>query len=167
VRTLPPYHDDPRYIAALATSIESQLAEAQVEPDAIMASFHGMPERTLHLGDPYHCHCQKTGRLLAEALKDVLKGRELIVTFQSRFGKAKWLEPYTDVTWSSCRRAASRSWRWSRPASRPIAWRRWRSWRSAARRASWPRAASISAISPASTTVERHRDAAFHPPYRT
>jgi ferrochelatase len=98
VRTLPPYHDDPRYIAALATSIASQLAEAQVEPDAIMASFHGMPERTLHLGDPYHCHCQKTGRLLAEALKDVLKGRELIVTFQSRFGKAKWLEPYTDVT---------------------------------------------------------------------
>jgi isoquinoline 1-oxidoreductase beta subunit len=65
VRTLPPYHDDPRYIAALATSIASQLAEAQVEPDAIMASFHGMPERTLHLGDPYHCHCQKTGRLLA------------------------------------------------------------------------------------------------------
>jgi ferrochelatase len=61
VRTLPPYHDDPRYIAALATSIASQLAEAQVEPDAIMASFHGMPERTLHLGDPYHCHCQRRG----------------------------------------------------------------------------------------------------------
>ena len=98
VRTLPPYHDDRRYIAALATSIETQLAAAEFEPDAIMASFHGMPERTLHLGDPYHCHCQKTGRLLGEALQDVLRGRELIVTFQSRFGKAKWLEPYTDVT---------------------------------------------------------------------
>lgn len=60
-------------------------------PDAIIASFHGMPERTLHLGDPYHCHCQKTGRLLSQAL-----GREVMVTFQSRFGRAKWLQPYTD-----------------------------------------------------------------------
>jgi ferrochelatase len=98
IRTLPPYFDDARYIAALKTSIETQLAQAEFEPDAIMASFHGMPERTLHMGDPYHCHCQKTGRLLTEALKEVLQGRELIVTFQSRFGKAKWLEPYTDVT---------------------------------------------------------------------
>jgi ferrochelatase len=98
VRTLPPYHDDPRYIAALATSIASQLAEAQVEPDAIMASFHGMPERTLHLGDPLSLPLPEDGAAAGEALKDVLKGRELIVTFQSRFGKAKWLEPYTDVT---------------------------------------------------------------------
>lgn len=93
VRTLPPYHDDPRYIAALTVSVETQLAALDFKPQAILASFHGMPERTLKLGDPYHCHCQKTGRLLGEAL-----GRDLIVTFQSRFGRAKWLEPYTDAT---------------------------------------------------------------------
>jgi len=93
IRTLPPYYDDPRYIAALKKSVEAQLATLDFTPDAILASFHGMPARTLQLGDPYHCHCQKTGRLLGEAL-----GRELIVTFQSRFGRAKWLEPYTDAT---------------------------------------------------------------------
>ena len=93
VRTLPPYHDDPLYIDALKASVERSLAALDFVPDAILASFHGMPERTLHLGDPYHCHCRKTARLLAEAL-----GRELIVTFQSRFGRAKWLEPATDVT---------------------------------------------------------------------
>ena len=93
VRTLPPYHDDPAYIDALAASVRESLAALDFTPDAIVARFHGMPERTLRLGDPYHCHCRKTGRLLADAL-----GRELIVTFQSRFGRAKWLEPYTDVT---------------------------------------------------------------------
>lgn len=93
VRTLPPYHDDARYIDALAEAVRGQLTALDFEPDAVIASFHGMPERTLHLGDPYHCHCRKTGRLLAEAL-----GREIRVTFQSRFGRAKWLEPYTDAT---------------------------------------------------------------------
>ena len=93
VRTLPPYHDDPGYIDALRTRIEQGLVPLAFEPQALLASFHGMPERTLKLGDPYHCHCRKTGRLLAEAL-----GRELTVVFQSRFGRAKWLEPATDVT---------------------------------------------------------------------
>ena len=93
IRTLPPYFDDPAYIAALKTSVEASLAALPFAPDAIVASFHGMPARTLALGDPYHCHCQKTARLLSEAL-----GRELIVSFQSRFGRAKWLEPATDVT---------------------------------------------------------------------
>ncbi|WP_213980163.1 ferrochelatase [Sphingomonas sp. dw_22] len=93
LRTLPPYHDDPDYIAALKASVESSLAALDFTPDALIASFHGMPERTLHLGDPYHCQCRKTARLLGEAL-----GRELIVTFQSRFGRAKWLEPATDST---------------------------------------------------------------------
>ena len=93
VRTLPPYHDHPAYIAALKASVEASLAALDFEPDAILASFHGMPERTLHLGDPYHCHCRKTARLLSDAL-----GRELVVTFQSRFGRARWLEPATDVT---------------------------------------------------------------------
>ncbi|MEG3152667.1 ferrochelatase [Sphingomonas sp. ZT3P38] len=93
IRTLPPYHDDPAYIAALKQSVEASLAALDFEPQAIVASFHGMPQRTLELGDPYHCHCQKTARLLGEALR-----RELIVAFQSRFGRAKWLEPATDRT---------------------------------------------------------------------
>ncbi|WP_442679311.1 ferrochelatase [Sphingomonas sp. ASY06-1R] len=93
LRTLPPYYDDPAYIDALKTSVEASLAALPFEPEAILTSFHGMPQRTLELGDPYHCHCQKTARLLSEAM-----GRELVVTFQSRFGRAKWLEPATDVT---------------------------------------------------------------------
>jgi ferrochelatase len=93
IRTLPAYHDDAHYIGALKSSIETSLATLDFKPDAIVISFHGMPERTLHLGDPYHCHCQKTARLLSEAM-----GRELVVSFQSRFGRAKWLEPATDDT---------------------------------------------------------------------
>jgi ferrochelatase len=93
LRTLPPYHDDPAYIDALATSIAAQVAALDFEPDTILASFHGMPQRTLELGDPYHCHCRKTARLLGERL-----GRPLTVAFQSRFGRAKWLEPATDTT---------------------------------------------------------------------
>jgi protoporphyrin/coproporphyrin ferrochelatase len=93
IRTLPPYHDDPLYIDALATALSDGLQRLDFEPDAIIASFHGMPERTLHRGDPYHCHCQKTARLLSEKL-----GRPLTISFQSRFGRAKWLEPATDKT---------------------------------------------------------------------
>jgi ferrochelatase len=93
IRTLPPYHDDPAYIAALAESVRASLAALDFVPDAVLASFHGMPQRTLELGDPYHCHCQKTARLLGEALD-----RKLTITFQSRFGRAKWLEPATDTT---------------------------------------------------------------------
>jgi ferrochelatase len=93
IRTLPAYHDDARYIGALKSSIEASLAKLDFVPDALVISFHGMPERTLHLGDPYHCHCQKTARLLSEAI-----GRALVVSFQSRFGRAKWLEPATDDT---------------------------------------------------------------------
>ena len=93
LRTLPPYHDDPRNIDALKASVEASLATLDFTPQTILASFHGMPKRTLELGDPYHCHCQKTARLLAEAL-----GRPLTITFQSRFGPAKWLEPATDTT---------------------------------------------------------------------
>ncbi|TVV70458.1 ferrochelatase [Sphingomonas solaris] len=93
IRTLPPYHDDPAYIAALAASIETGLAALDFTPDVILASFHGMPQRTLEQGDPYHCHCQKTARLLRDAL-----GRDLRIAFQSRFGAAKWLGPATDAT---------------------------------------------------------------------
>ena len=91
VRTLPPYHDDPLYIDALRSDLERQLAELDFTPDRLLLSFHGMPQRTLERGDPYHCHCQKTARLLAETM-----GRDVDVAFQSRFGRAKWLEPATD-----------------------------------------------------------------------
>ena len=93
LRTLPPYFDDPVHIDALKTNIEAQLKSLDFEPDRLLLSFHGMPQRTLELGDPYHCHCQKTARLLGQSL-----GREVDVAFQSKFGRAKWLEPATDAT---------------------------------------------------------------------
>jgi ferrochelatase len=89
------YHDEPGYIAALAMSIE-RYWKKNGRPDQLVMSFHGVPERTLHLGDPYHCECFKTARLLAAKLgldKDQFK-----LTFQSRLGRAKWLEPYTEPT---------------------------------------------------------------------
>jgi ferrochelatase len=89
------YHDDAGYISALASRIQSHWQEAG-RPDKLVMSFHGVPERTLHLGDPYHCECHKTGRLLAERLG--LAKDQWQLTFQSRFGKAKWLEPYTEPT---------------------------------------------------------------------
>ena len=93
MRTLPPYHDDPLYIDALRDNLSRQLKALDFEPERLLLSFHGMPERTLELGDPYYCHCQKTARLLADAM-----GREVEVSFQSRFGRAKWLGPATDET---------------------------------------------------------------------
>ncbi len=100
-RTLPElrhinrFHDDPGYLDALADSVKAHWARSGRGGKLVM-SFHGMPERTLLLGDPYHCECLKTGRLLAERLG--LNKDEYVVTFQSRFGKAKWLEPYTEPT---------------------------------------------------------------------
>ena len=89
------YHDDPAHIAALAASVRTHW-QRDGRGRMLVMSFHGMPERTLHLGDPYHCECLKTGRLLAQSLG--LGEDEYKVTFQSRFGKAKWLEPYTEPT---------------------------------------------------------------------
>jgi len=89
------YHDDAGYIQALKNSVQKHWL-AHGRPDKLVMSFHGMPERTLHKGDPYHCECHKTGRLLAEALG--LKRDEYAVTFQSRFGRDKWIEPYTEPT---------------------------------------------------------------------
>ncbi|PLK24424.1 ferrochelatase [Novosphingobium sp. TH158] len=97
IRTLPPYYDDPLHIAALAQDTARQLAALSFRPEVLLLSFHGMPERTLHLGDPYHCQCRKTARLLAEALAKDWGDVRFEVTFQSRFGKAKWLEPATDA----------------------------------------------------------------------
>lgn len=103
IRTLPPYYDDPLYIDALVTTLKEDLAKLAFEPDTIVASFHGMPKRTLELGDPYHCHCQKTARLVQEVL-----GRPLTVAFQSRFGPAKWLGPATDETLVELAKAGKR-----------------------------------------------------------
>lgn len=92
IRTLPAYYDDPAYIDALAADLTRQLSGLHDKPDALLLSFHGMPERTLRLGDPYHCHCRKTARLLAAKMPLPVK-----VAFQSRFGRAKWLQPATDA----------------------------------------------------------------------
>lgn len=89
------YHDHPAYIEALARSVEEHW-KVHGQPDQLVMSFHGVPERTLHLGDPYHCESHKTARLLAERLG--LRADRYRLTFQSRFGKAKWLEPYTEPT---------------------------------------------------------------------
>ena len=93
IRTLPPYFDDPLYVEALRTSISRQIASLDFAPEGLLLSFHGMPQRTIDLGDPYHRHCLETARLVSDAL-----GREVDVAFQSRFGRAKWLEPSTDST---------------------------------------------------------------------
>lgn len=96
LRTLPPYYDDPVHIEALAANLKLQLALLDFLPDRLLLSFHGMPERTLQLGDPYHCHCQKTARLVGEALQISVD-----ISFQSRFGRAKWLEPATETMLAS------------------------------------------------------------------
>ena len=96
LRTVPPYHDDPAYIDALAVSIEKHLAGLDFEPEKVIASYHGIPQSYFKKGDPYHCHCQKTSRLLNERL-GWEEGR-LMTCFQSRFGPEEWLQPYTDKT---------------------------------------------------------------------
>ena len=96
VRTLPPYYDTPAYIDALAQSITTHLATLDFEPEVVIASYHGIPKPYFEKGDPYHCHCVKTTRLLRERLG--WDERKLITTFQSRFGAQEWLQPYTDKT---------------------------------------------------------------------
>lgn len=96
VRTVPPYHDDPAYIEALAKSIDRHLASLDWKPERIVASYHGIPQSYFKAGDPYHCHCHKTTRLLREHMG--LSKDYLITTFQSRFGPEEWLQPYTDKT---------------------------------------------------------------------
>jgi ferrochelatase len=95
IRTIRHYHDDAGYIKALAASVRDYWQRNE-RPDVLVMSFHGLPRYTLEKGDPYHCECQKTGRLLAEALG--LNDSQYRISFQSRFGKAEWLQPYTDKT---------------------------------------------------------------------
>jgi ferrochelatase len=96
VRSVPPYYDEPVYIDALAASMERHLATLSFEPELVIASYHGIPKSYFEKGDPYHCHCQKTTRLLRERLG--WDENRLITTFQSRFGAQEWLQPYTDKT---------------------------------------------------------------------
>jgi len=99
LRTLPPYYRDSTYIDGLANSITEGLAKLDFKPDVVITSYHGMPKEYLEKGDPYYCHCHVTTRLLREKLgwsKD-----QLMLTFQSRFGRAEWLQPYTDKTLES------------------------------------------------------------------
>ena len=96
LRTMPPYHDDPKTIAALHRDLAGQIGALDFEPELLLLSFHGMPERTLRLGDPYHCHCHKSARLLREAFAATHPDLRIATSFQSRFGRAKWLEPATD-----------------------------------------------------------------------
>jgi ferrochelatase len=106
LRTLPPYYADPAYIAALAKDIGGQLAALPFSPEVLLLSFHGMPQRSIDLGDLYYAHCLATARLLETAL-----GRadlRVVTTFQSRFGPAKWLEPATDAVLAAEAQAGTR-----------------------------------------------------------
>jgi ferrochelatase len=96
VRIAPPWHDDPVYIDAVASSLEAELKKLPFKPGVILASFHGVPKDYLTKGDPYYCQCHKTVRLLRGRLG--LGEDRLMLTFQSRFGFAEWLQPYTDMT---------------------------------------------------------------------
>ena len=95
LRILPAYYDDPAYIAALARDLGGQLDGLDFVPEVLLLSFHGMPERTRLLGDPYRDHCRVSARLLEDALNR--PALRIVTTFQSRFGRAKWLEPATDA----------------------------------------------------------------------
>ncbi len=96
IRVVPPYHDDPVYIQAVVASLKQSIARLDFEPEAILCSFHGVPRDYLLKGDPYHCHCVKTWRLLREGMG--WPADRFPMSFQSRFGPAEWLKPYTDET---------------------------------------------------------------------
>ncbi|MEO1551396.1 MAG: ferrochelatase [Pseudomonadota bacterium] len=93
IRTVPAYYDHPLYIEALAKSVETAYAKLETRPDILVTSYHGVPKRYLMEGDPYHCQCQKTTRLLKERLG--WDDTEIKTTFQSKFGPEEWLQPYT------------------------------------------------------------------------
>lgn len=98
VRTAAAYADDPVYIEAVCESLKEAIAKLDFEPEIVLASFHGVPQSYLRKGDPYHCQCHKTARLMREYLGWGADGEKLKITFQSRFGPEEWLQPYTDKT---------------------------------------------------------------------
>jgi len=105
LRSIDCFHDDPGYVKALAAAVNGYWMKHD-RPDRLVLSFHGLPRRVLDLGDPYHCHCQKTARLLIAELG--LAPSQVSVTFQSRFGKAEWLQPYTAATLADLGRQGTR-----------------------------------------------------------
>ena len=152
VRIAPPYYNDAVYIEALASTTGAELSRLDFKPDVILASFHGVPKAYVDKGDPYYAHCIETMRLLREQLE--LDESKLMMTFQSRFGRAQWLEPATDRTVKQLAKSGVKKHRRSsRPASRPTASRRWRRSRSRTRMSSRGTAGRISRRSPASTTA--------------
>lgn len=96
IRTMPAYYDHPKYIQVLGDSIRRHVDASEWQPDVVLMSYHGIPKRNLELGDPYHCHCCKNTRLVREYLG--WDDQKLQMSFQSRFGKAEWLQPYTEQT---------------------------------------------------------------------
>ena len=94
IQVIPHYESEPLYIDALVKSINNKLEKIDWKPDLIVASYHGIPMKYFEKGDPYHCYCQKTTRLISEKIKNI----KIITTFQSRFGPQDWLQPYTDKT---------------------------------------------------------------------
>ena len=94
LQIIPHYESEPLYIQALSNSLKIKISELKWKPDLILASYHGIPQKYFDKGDPYHCYCHKTSRLLSETFKTV----EIRTSFQSRFGPEAWLKPYTDVT---------------------------------------------------------------------
>ena len=94
LKIIPHYESDSLYINALVNSINKKISEINWKPDLIIASYHGIPKKYFDKGDPYHCYCHKTTRLISEKLKSI----EIKTTFQSRFGPQEWLQPYTDKT---------------------------------------------------------------------
>ncbi len=97
LKIIPHYESDPLYIKALVNSINRKVKEIKWKPDLILASYHGIPKKYFDKGDPYHCYCHKTSRLISENFKSI----EIKTTFQSRFGPQEWLQPYTDKTLES------------------------------------------------------------------
>ena len=98
LQIIPHYESEPLYIGALCNSIENKIKQINWKPDLIMASYHGIPKKYFEKGDPYHCYCHKTTRLVSEKLNSKIP---IMTTFQSRFGPQEWLQPYTDKTLES------------------------------------------------------------------
>ena len=105
LKIIPHYESDPLYIDALVNSLNKKIKELNWEPDLILASYHGIPKKYFDKGDPYHCYCHKTTRLISEKFNSI----EIKTTFQSRFGPQKWLEPYTDKTLESLPREGKKN----------------------------------------------------------
>ena len=124
LRITPPYYEDPDYIEALAVSIRTHLAGLSFEPEVLVASFHGMPQKYIDKGDPYARQCTLTTEALRKRLG--LDSSKLLLTFQSRFGFDEWLQPYTDKTMEKLAKDGVRRLPSSRRGLRPIAWKPWR-----------------------------------------